>query len=69
MRPIGILHPTEILPAPDVVFTKVLAAASSVHAWDWPSGTVNVVFGANCDFFVNMCSTYAIMPSSDLTTG
>ncbi len=69
MKNIGIMHPTEILPHPDVVYTKVLVAGSSAHAWDWPSGAAYVNFGSNVDFFANLISTHAIVPSSDLTTG
>ena len=69
MKGIGTLHPTEVLPAPDVVHTIVFAAASSAHAKDWPSGANTAIFGADCNFFVQLASTNVVLPTSDLTTG
>ena len=69
MKGIGTLHPTEVLPAPDVVHTIVFAAASSAHKNDWPSGAQYAAFGSNVDFFINPNSAYVVVPSSDLSTG
>ncbi len=69
MKGIGTLHPTEILPSPDVVHTIVFAAASSAHAKDWPTGAVGYTAGSNVDFFMQPASTYVVVPSSDLSTG
>ena len=64
----GLLHPTEILRAPNYVNTAVLAAATG-EAFDVPAGAQYVSFGANVDFFVKWGSTAASVPSTDYTDG
>ena len=66
MKAIGILHPSEILPAPDFV-QPVLLVASSGQAFDTPAGASYVIFSFNADFYVGYGSTAAVSPAASST--
>lgn len=64
----GLLHPTEILRAPNYVNVAVLSSGVG-QAFDIPAGVQYVYFGANIDFYVKYGSTAAALPSSSLVDG
>lgn len=64
----GLLHPTNIIRAPNYVNVAVLSSGTG-QAFDVPAGVQYVTFGADIDFFVKWGSTGASLPSSSLVTG
>lgn len=67
--PVGVMHPTDNLPRPRYVNHCVLAAASSAHAFDTPTGACFASFSADCNFAVSYGTTSVTYPSSDVTDG
>lgn len=66
MKPLGVPHPTEVVPFSDTVQQAVLVAATG-QAFDTPTGAGFVVFSSNVDFFVRYGSTAASVPSTSST--
>ncbi len=66
MKPIGTLHPTEILTFPDNV-QQCVFVANTGQAFDVPTGTNFVNFSSNVDFFVRYGSTAASIPTTSST--
>ena len=64
----GLLHPTDVLAAPNFINVAVLAAGTG-QAFDTPSGASIVTFGASIDFYVKYGSTSAAVPTTSMSTG
>lgn len=73
MRSYGSLHPTERAPSPPDTVNTLLLAAATAQGMDWPTNTQIAVFsglttaGAQLNFFANLFSTLANVPSSGST--
>lgn len=66
MKPISILHPTDLTPAvPDTVGAIIISSAAAVVAQDWPAGTDIALFAGTVDFYVNFASTSVAVPSTN----
>ena len=68
IAPTGLLHPTDILRAPN--FVNVAVLASSVNqGFDVPTGAKYVSFAGNADFYVKLGSTACLLPTTSVSTG
>lgn len=66
MRDYGALRNTELTPVPpDTVGTVVISSAGAVVAADWPALADLVLFSGTVDFYANLRSTGARVPSTN----
>ncbi len=66
MRVYGALNPTNLIPIPpDTVGIAVITTAAAIVAQDYPSNAQMVAFGSTMEFWANMLSTKANIPSTN----
>ena len=65
-RNTGLLHPTDILGAPDFTQSVVLSSGTA-QAFDTPTGMAYVGFSMNYDFWTKYGSTGAVVPTTSST--
>lgn len=64
IKPIGIQHPTEILPVPGAI-NNIVLAANTAQAFDTPAGGRYVAFSANVDFWIAYGTTGVTIPTTN----